>query len=478
MQRTGTQAVTEAMQAPRGFPTNETRLAGPRNADETAGAETAGTMSQAALPLFPTLSPTFSVRRLGAVCCAYLLAFAGAVLAWLAFSGHRLDGEAWGACALVPLAGLALLWRDIGDARRYTLHMLAATLACPVVLLFWAGSLEGMAGTPRMDRPTLDVRQIEKGADQRQDTRLQGAGIVLMRAASFSDGSELRLTRFHSAEAATRYLSMLTQGMPSEPFDEAGRQGRRLIGVGTTFVLLEQHGPDLLDLRARDQASGLARLAAQQVPPPIAAPAGAEPMAQWPFFAAMSVAHLLAFVALVAWGGSHTTRVPAQRGAPMASTEQLQARLLSLGRPGGPFEISEVAVTQGAPALRVDASPDPHRTHQITLQLDARQGCVHVHEKLRVNGDAPLDEDEARITSGWGDAAGPEAQYVWSSTWQATMIEPARLSAVPLMLHARHAELPRRHAATLDSEGVLTVLCALVTRSGWHWQPKLWGRPA
>ena len=433
-----------------------------------------------------SLSPTLPVRRLGLVCCAYLTLFAGAVLAWRAFTGTRLDAEALGACALVPLAGLALLWRDLHDARRYTLHMLAATLAGPIVLLFWAGSLDPHPEAPRPERPVLDAQRLMRGAADVQDTPLPAAGIVLMRSARFHDGTELRLTRFGNADAAARHLSMLTHAMPTEPFADAGRRGRRLVGTGGSFVMLELHGPDLLDLRSRDVASGLARLAAQQVPAPSLhhTPTPAEPAPRWPFFTAMATAHALVFVMLVAWGSVHTTRVPAQRGAAVATLEQLQARLLSLGRPGGPFEIHDVTVAEGAPALRVDASPDPHRTHEITLRLDATRGCVHVHEKLRVNGDAPRDDDEAHMApiggtaGGWHSAAGPDAQYVWTSTWQATLIEPRRLGAVPLMLHAQHAELPRRHAATLDGEGVLTVLCALVTRSGWHWQPRLWGRAA
>ncbi len=429
-----------------------------------------------------SLSPTFPVRRLGMVCCAYLLVFAGAVLAWLTFTGTALRTESVGACALVPLAGLALVWRDLGDARRYTLHMLAATLACPIVLLVWAASIDPSTERPLPKRPVLDAQRLVRGAADVQDAQLQGAGIALVRTARFADYSELRLTRFDDADAAASYLSMLTQGMPSEPFFEAGRRGRRLLGVGPTFVLLELHGPDLLDVRARDRASGLARLASQQVPSPVERHrrSAAEPAPRWPFFTLMAATHTLVFIALVAWGGSHTTRVPAQRGAPVATPEQLQARLLSLGRPGGPFEISEVPAADGATALRVDASPDPHRTHQITLRLDATRGCVHVHEKLRVNGDAPHAEAACSSQDGsdWHSAAGPDAQYVWTSTWQATLIEPTRLSAVPLMVHAQHAELPRRHAATLDSKGVLTVLCALVTRSGWHWQPRLWGHAA
>ena len=55
---------------------------------------------------------------------------------------------------------------------------------------------------------------------------------------------------------------------------------------------------------------------------------------------------------------------------------------------------------------------------------------------------------------------------------QTTLIEPARLAAVPLQLTPGGAHLPEAHVDGLDGEGVLTALCALVTRSGWHWQPR------
>ena len=71
------------------------------------------------------------------------------------------------------------------------------------------------------------------------------------------------------------------------------------------------------------------------------------------------------------------------------------------------------------------------------------------------------------------DATRPDAQRVWSSTWQATMIEPARLAGVPLQLHAAGVLVPASYLDSLDGEGVLTVLCAVVTRSGWRWQPRL-----
>jgi hypothetical protein len=44
---------------------------------------------------------------------------------------------------------------------------------------------------------------------------------------------------------------------------------------------------------------------------------------------------------------------------------------------------------------------------------------------------------------------------------------------VPLQLQSAGALLPAAYLDSLDGEGVLTVLCAVVTRSGWHWQPRL-----
>jgi hypothetical protein len=191
----------------------------------------------------------------------------------------------------------------------------------------------------------------------------------------------------------------------------------------------------------------------------------------------MATAHVFVFVALIAWGGAHTTHVPALRGAAMATPDELRARLLSLARPAGPFDITELTM-DGSPALRVDVSPSLRRTHYITLHIDARRGWVRVHEKLGINGDAPQHANEASLRDAgddWNDPARPDADELWSATLQTTMVEPSRLATVPLQLQSRHADLPADYAMKLDGEGVLTALCALVTRSGWRWQPRLLG---
>ncbi|KQW46391.1 MULTISPECIES: hypothetical protein [unclassified Roseateles] len=439
-------------------------------------------------PLTPALAQAThrqsrSVRDLGLACCAYLLLFSGGVLLWLFLSGAPVHLGMAGICALSPLAALALALGDRSDARQYTLHMLAATLAFPILLLFWAGSVDIDTPPAPPSAASLDAQALFNGAEAVQDTDMRAGGILLLRAGRFADGSELRLSRFADANAARNYVALLAQAMPTDPFTDAGRRGLRLVngGVGTaTLVVFERHGADLLELRAADSRMAMARWAAQRVPVPEQgrAPATAEPAASWPFFTAMAITQGLVFVALIAWAGSHTTGVPALHDAPVATPGELRSRLLSLARPGGPFDITPVEV-DGQQAWRVDVSPSPRRRHHITLHIDERRGWVRVHEKLGIDGDAPQDAEEAslrHVGDDLVDAARPDAQRVWSSALQATMVVPARLAAVPLRLFPGRAELPTEYAARLDGEGVLTALCALVTRSGWHWQPRLFGR--
>ena len=55
------------------------------------------------------------------------------------------------------------------------------------------------------------------------------------------------------------------------------------------------------------------------------------------------------------------------------------------------------------------------------------------------------------------------------------MIDPARLQATRLVLHDGQAE-PAPHAVSAtasDPDAVVVLLCALVTRSGYAWQPLL-----
>ena len=73
------------------------------------------------------------------------------------------------------------------------------------------------------------------------------------------------------------------------------------------------------------------------------------------------------------------------------------------------------------------------------------------------------------------DPTRPQAQRISSRVAQATMIDPARLQATRLALRDGEAEpAPQALSATAaDPDAVITLLCALVTRSGYAWQPLL-----
>ena len=428
-----------------------------------------------------------AVRRLGLIGCAYVSAFAAAVVAWLLL--NRVAASVWliAPGLLVPSIALLLMLRGAADARQYTMHMLVATMVLPPVLLFWSASFElhASGGSPSSlaVEPILDAQRLFSGAIAMQDSDLRNHQGPLLRAATFADGSELRLTRYADPQAAAAYLAMLASVFRGEPFSDGGRRAIRLrsASTGSTLVIVEQHGAELLELRSRDRASGLARLTAQQVPVPDAAPASpvghdtpSPRLPQWPFYTGAVVTHMLFFVGLIFWGGSALTQVPALAGSVAVPAGTLIERLGSLARLSNRLIVS----TPDAHSVLFEVPAAQRRSHRITLRLDADKHAVQVEEKLAAGGAAPIDDEEASMGD-FGesafDATRPDAQRIWSSTWQATMIEPARLAGVPLQLQAASVLLPASYLDSLDGEGVLTVLCAVVTRSGWRWEPRLLG---
>jgi len=429
-----------------------------------------------------------SVRRLGLIGCTYVAAFAAATIAWLMINGVAPSLWLIGPGLLVPAIALLLMLRSTADARQYTMHVLAATLALPVALLFWADSFDLHApakpATSLVAEPALDAQRLFDGATAVQDSDLRNHHGPLLRAATFADGSELRLTRYADPQAAAAYLAMLTSAFRGEPFNDGGRRAIRLqnASTGSTLVIVEQHGADLLELRSRDRASGLARLTAQQVPMPGEAPAANPPAElapsalrpQWPFYTGAIVTHMLFFVGLIFWGGSALTQVPALAGSMAVSADALMERLGSLARLSNRLIVS----TPDGRSMLFEVPAGQRRSHKITLRLDAERHAVQVEEKLAAGGAAPIDDDEASMgdfAESAFDATRPDAQHIWSSTWQATMIEPARLAGVPMQLQSTSVLMPASYLDSLDGEGVLTVLCAVVTRSGWRWEPRLLG---
>jgi hypothetical protein len=195
--------------------------------------------------------------------------------------------------------------------------------------------------------------------------------------------------------------------------------------------------------------------------------------------------HIAGFAALIWQLSSLTTRIEAEARTTPVSARVLAARLQSLvqtlGEQGAPWSCSAGEV---AGEWRIDShcafaqgedgdgrALEP-RFHRVLLNLRPGAREVQVRERLGADNAAPVNADEASLRSGgdeWFDPSRPQAQRVWQRTWQTTMVQPDRLAAVRLQLLGDQAQA-ERHAAA-DATAMVTLLAALVTRSGWSWQP-------
>ena len=93
----------------------------------------------------------------------------------------------------------------------------------------------------------------------------------------------------------------------------------------------------------------------------------------------------------------------------------------------------------------------PVAADELLLRLSAATHSVHVQESLRAAGAKPQDASDADMRAP-GEAA----------------FDPARLAQTPWPGDAAAW-------ASDDAEGCVTLACAVVTRSGWRWQPALFG---
>jgi hypothetical protein len=196
----------------------------------------------------------------------------------------------------------------------------------------------------------------------------------------------------------------------------------------------------------------------------------------WIFFAAFALLHAAVFVAAVAWLARAVTRVEAARRAMPVPAPVLVQRLRSLAAAGVPFTLAADAKPgEWVATLRL---AEGARSHRVLLEIDEPGRTVRVRERLGASGAAPCSCEEASLrTLGEPicDPTRPQAQKVSSRVAQATMIDPEQLEATRLVLQDGRAEpAPQAAGATAeDPDAVITLLCALVTRSGYAWQPLL-----
>jgi hypothetical protein len=198
----------------------------------------------------------------------------------------------------------------------------------------------------------------------------------------------------------------------------------------------------------------------------------------WIFFVAFALLHAAVFVAAVVWLAGTVTRVEAATGSTAVPATWLVERLRSLAAAGVPFEMTNGAGPgEWVLALR---QAEAERSHRVLLQIDERARTVRVKERLGASGARPRDAEEASMR-GIGESAvdptRPQAQRMSSRTAQAAMIDPARLQAVRLFLSEGRAEpgADTLAASAADPDFLVVLLCAVVTRSGWAWQPLLFG---
>jgi hypothetical protein len=194
------------------------------------------------------------------------------------------------------------------------------------------------------------------------------------------------------------------------------------------------------------------------------------------FFTAFALLHVAVFLVAVAWLAGAVTRVdPAPGSAPVPAALLVQ-RLQSLAAAGVPIDVAAGAAPgEWSVGLRL---AEAARTHRVLLQIDERTHTVRVRERLAASGAAPRDADEASMR-GVGERAidptRPDAQQVSSRVAQTSMIDSARLQATRLVLREGRAEPAAKamSGAAADADEIVTLLCALVTRSGYAWQPLL-----
>jgi hypothetical protein len=190
----------------------------------------------------------------------------------------------------------------------------------------------------------------------------------------------------------------------------------------------------------------------------------------------LALLHVLGFVLAVTSLAAATTRIDAVPNVPPVEARVLVTRLQSLAALGLPLEVAAGASAHEW-VVELHDDQDVTRAHRVLLTIDAQACRVQVRERLGARGAAPREADEASMRSA-GDPAfdptRPAARRVWARVAQATMIEPQRLAAVRLRWSAEG--VAAADVEGHDAEAQLTLLAALVTRSGWHWQPVMFLR--
>jgi hypothetical protein len=257
---------------------------------------------------------------------AYLLLFGAVMFGWLALrAAGLLSGTERLSVALVCIApalvhaAIAALWRG---ERTLLLRSAAIVLLGPIVLLAWGSSVVGPPGGGE-SHGGLDFDSLFRGAEKRGESP-KGAPGPAFASGGFADGTELRVMRLEDAAAAAEVFAFVIASRKGQPRSLGERSGVQLDPTARAgvFVYMERHGRDLLEARAPDEPTLLARLTEQHTPLPTepafeAATRRAQGTRVEPFLVAYGLGQLLAFFAFVSWARARMRALPAGARAPL-----------------------------------------------------------------------------------------------------------------------------------------------------------------
>lgn len=432
-----------------------------------------------------------------------VLALAGAAMyAWLLSRGSEPPFHVrvyWAILCATPAVVLfpAIAIWEVGDPVGFAVRCFVCLMFLPAFLLWWgleeAPSPQAVvevsaAGAPSRleDRTdTLDADALFSGSVAGSETTTQYPGLQAIRSASFADGTQVELWRFANTQAASGYREFMASTQGARPVTEGGRTLLQLMPDAPNMLVkmvLEQHGADLVKVTGTDLPSIAAWLNARGVPPPGAMPSAPKDLPRatspargsWKFGIAWCVVQVVLLLAIVVWLGVATTTVPPAKGVAPASETTLRARLDSLDDLG-----LALAFRKGARAGDVVAEfrygGGEKRARRYTMRLDAGARIVRVREVSGVYGDAPRTAEEASMrpigASPLDSRPYPDADRIWDVQIAATPVRAEQLAAIPLTLAGPEASWPRGVPKDLEPDALGHALAAVVTRSGWTWQP-------
>jgi len=203
--------------------------------------------------------------------------------------------------------------------------------------------------------------------------------------------------------------------------------------------------------------------------------------------ATLAAAHVGALVLATVLLARRTGAIGPAPGIAPVDADRLRERLRSLAGLGLPLRLVGDGATGGGPdqgaapagsTVELELLAGPGRRHRVQLRLDAAAQRVQVIERLGARDAAPATAGEASMRALGEpafDPARPSARRVAGRVAQVTVVEPGPLAAVRLHWSPDGRGVAAAEPGGDDAQALVTLIAALVTRSGWSWAPRMFG---